>query len=267
MASLSEIVSFHREMRRPLLPLGGASNILFPDEPLRASLVRLRSKLARVEPGGTALTLGAGVNLSQASRVAGDMGLSGLEMTAGLPGTVGGAVFGNAGSALKGVAELISAMTVLSPEGETHDLGPGDLRVGYRFFRLPERLEGSIITQVTLRLSLSDSAKVKAESRRLSQERQKSQPKGLSLGCVFKNPPGQSAGALIDQCGLKGWTVGEALVSDLHANFIINRGGAATWEILDLARLIRLTVHQRFNCQLEAEIRILDEYGRIRGLR
>jgi UDP-N-acetylmuramate dehydrogenase len=193
-------------------------------------------------------------------------GLSGLEMTAGLPGTVGGAAMGNAGSGQLGLAELVEELELAGPNFGRAVLGRRELSPAYRSLGLPKEFRGSAITRVTLKLAPSDSDRVREEATKALASRKQSQPAGPSLGCVFKNPPGFSAGQLIDQCGLKGQACGGSVVSEKHANFFIKRGQSVSEDFTSLAAMARDKVLSDKGILLEPEIKIWSSEGQDIGL-
>lgn len=261
LAELAELLKIHRLNDWPYLVVGGASNILFPDEDVSFSVLRLTGTFAALQSSGSEILAGAGCSTAKVLALSEKAGLSGLEMTAGLPGTLGGAVRGNAGSAAKGAAELASSLEMLDADGRALRLGPGDFQIGYRSLALPTELAGGIITSLRLSLIPSSPQKVKEDSSRVLAARRANQPRERSLGCVFKNPPGDSAGRLIDQCGLKGVKSGGAMISPKHANFIVNVGGASSRDVLALADRAADEVKVRFGHDLELEIKTANKRG------
>ncbi|MDR1677211.1 MAG: UDP-N-acetylmuramate dehydrogenase [Deltaproteobacteria bacterium] len=261
--TLTKIVSFHLKEGHDYLIVGGASNLLFPDEDLTASVLRLSGEFNKTEVVGSKIKVGAGTSVASLLHISQELGLSGLEITAGLPGTVGGAVVGNAGSAQRGISELIDQLELLTSNGERLVLKGVELNPCYRDLNLGRELYGSIVTGLTLSLTPSDRDTVTLEVNRRLKSRKENQPHGRSLGCVFKNPPGDSAGRLIDRCGLKGLTQGGAIVSQKHANFILNTGNASSSDVQSLAFQIRETVKEGFGIKLALEIKILTPDARI----
>jgi UDP-N-acetylmuramate dehydrogenase len=265
--NLKRFVRFHGENGWSFMPLGGASNLLFPDSPFGPTLLRLSGDLAMAGAGGPragARGLVCGAGLSAAGLLAASVGasLSGLEILSGLPGSVGGAVAGNAGAFGAGLAEMVTELTVVTPMGETVTLERKDLSVAYRSFALPASLAGSVITEAVFGLVPGDGKTIRERARQNALGRKASQPlDARSLGCVFKNPGARSAGELIDLCGLKGRKLGGAEVSGKHANFIINVGDATSGDVLGLAGVAREAVREKFGEELSLEIKALDGDG------
>ncbi|MDR1110247.1 MAG: UDP-N-acetylmuramate dehydrogenase [Deltaproteobacteria bacterium] len=257
---LARLLMFLRDEGLPFLPVGGASNILFPDAGLEAAVVRPAGDLALASVSGTTLLAGAGAPVAVLMDMARRAGLSGLEMAAGLPGTAGGAAMGNAGRADRGLADLLDFLELVAPDGETVRLSRDQLAPSYRSLGLPGALGGSVVASMGLALARSDPGRVREAERRFLADRA-GQPRGRSLGCFFRNPPGESAGRLIDRCGLKGAADGGAEVSPGHANFILNRGAATADQVLRLAGLCRERVFLASGLWLEPEVRIVGPRG------
>ena len=191
------------------------------------------------------------------TRTASD-GLQGLEKLCGIPGSFGGAVVTNAGAAGACMGDLLVQVELMGPEGDCLTLERQDLRYGYRNMKIPD---GFVVTAGTVELTQADPADLKTELERIRQWRRASQPLGRhSAGCIFKNPrPDKPAGLLIERQGLKGTVVGDAQVSEVHSNFIINRGSASAAEILELIELIRRRVREEEGLDLELEVRVVGE--------
>lgn len=246
----------HEEGVRPFF-LGKGSNLLAADEGVDAFLIKLAGGLTRLEQvGETGLYVGAGVTLAQAANFAADRSLTGLEFAHGIPGTLGGGVFMNAGAYDGEMAQVIVSVDCLDETGTFHRLGKEDLDLGYRhsvFSALPW-----LITGATLELTHGDPAAIREKMADLAQRRRSKQPLEYpSAGSTFKRPVGHFAGGLIEQCGLKGVSVGGAQVSEKHAGFVINTGNATCRDILDLIRLVRKTVLEQTGVELEPEVRLL----------
>jgi UDP-N-acetylmuramate dehydrogenase len=178
-------------------------------------------------------------------------GLGGLEFAEGIPGTVGGTLFMNAGSYGGQMSDVVREVTYFDAGGTLHHraVGPGDFS-----YRKSPFGAGEVIVEAVYQLTPGDPARLEERLREISGRRMKSQPPGeRSAGCVFKNPPGDSAGRLIDALGLKGLSVGGASVSQVHGNFIVNRGDATAQDVLDLIDLIKKSVHEKSGVTLQEE--------------
>ncbi len=240
---------------RPWKALGGGSNLLVADQGYPGVLLRLGGSLAGWSQDQDDLLVGAGLYLATVVKHSARLGLKGLEWAAGIPGTLGGAVANNAGAHQGQMSDLTQELTLLSQAREIVRIKGGEAPAGYRRRELPA---GSLILAARLRLAPSrPEAVISAIGQNLARRRQ-SQPLGrATAGSVFKNPPGDFAGRLIEAAGLKGLAVGPAVVSQLHANFIENRGGASAAQVLELMQLVRRRVAERFGVELEPEVEVL----------
>jgi UDP-N-acetylmuramate dehydrogenase len=252
--------------------IGGASNVLFPDAGTVVPILSLEGDFKTIEVVGNAVKAGGGAVMGALVKAALSADLRGLEIAVGLPGTVGGAVGGNAGTKEEGLAHLIGELELVRPNGETVVLPKADLRPVYRSLNLPADLAGSVIARVSLELAPKGAGLEGFEGAEAFdyeatlQSRKAKQPSGRSLGSVFKNPPGDFAGRLIDGRGLKGRKIGGAQISEKHANFILNVGGARSADVLELALLARDEVLAHTGIRLWPEIKIWDAWARDVGL-
>jgi UDP-N-acetylmuramate dehydrogenase len=214
-------------------PLGLGSNVLFPDEGLDCAAVRLTGGLRGFRVRGPLVWAGAGLPLGQLARRLAQRGLLGLEALSGFPSTVGGAVFMNAGCYGAEIKDVLLAVTVLDAAGNRRRLTVGELEPGYRSTTLQR--DGGFIASALFRLRPGDGTAALARIDELNAKRWASLPSGVpNAGSIFKNPPGDFAGRLIEACGLKGRRAGGAEISQKHANVIVNRGGASARDVLDL---------------------------------
>ena len=239
--------------------LGGGSNVLVGDRGVRGVVVKLGRGFARVEwhegEGGAEVRAGAAANLGRLARAAATRGLAGLEHAEGIPGTVGGALFMNAGAYGGDVAGAAVAVEGLDASGEPAVLPREALGFRYRGAALPPRF---VVTAVRFALRREDSAAVRRRLEEVRQHRVASQPHGrANAGSIFKNPAGDHAGRLIDVAGLKGARVGRARISERHANFIVNEGGASAEDVKGLMDLAQRVVWERSGIWLEPEVRFV----------
>lgn len=243
----------------PWVVLGHGSNVIFPDSGYDGLVIVYRSPRPDLSAGAAepTLVLEAGVPLAVVARWTAEQGLSGLEWASGLPGTLGGAVAGNAGAFAGSMADVVESVEVTWPGGPVQTVCGAELGFAYRHCSLLAERGPALVTSVRLKLERSDRESCLARLSEVEQKRRATQPVGASSGCIFRNPPGQSAGYLLDCCGLKGVAVGGAVVSERHANFIINRGQATAADVLALIRLARQRVWERFGIRLEPEVRLL----------
>ena len=266
---LAQAIRLLWEEDLPYVILGGGSNVLVSDAGVRGVVVLNRARKARFNGTARPPTVWAesGANLGLVARQAAMRGLSGLEWAAGIPGTVGGALYGNAGahgSELSGnqpVAEILHCMDMRQAgEAVREEWSMEKLELTYRSSVL-KRLPGkAVILAALLRLEPGDPATIQAKMDELVAYRRRTQPPGASMGSMFKNPPGDYAGRLIEAAGLKGLVVGDAQISSLHANFFLNLGRATATDIAALLRQARQAVVDRFGIELEVEIEMLGEW-------
>jgi UDP-N-acetylmuramate dehydrogenase len=253
--ALKQVLMLARSHSLPSIVLGKGSNVLVRDGGVDGIVVRLVDEFAHIEITGERVRAGAAAALGDVVSKATSAGIGGLEFLAGIPGTVGGAAVTNAGSRDVWVSDRLAEIAVLSDDLLECSLDAGDLGFGYR----TSGISGdSVVTAVTLaghRCPIED-ARHKVEE--YLDMRKSTQPTGeRTAGCVFKNPAGDAAGRLIDQVGLKGHNIGGAEVSSIHANWIVNSGGATAHEILRLIEKIRSAVRDAYGTELELEIKVI----------
>ena len=243
---------------RPLV-IGNGTNLLAPDEGLDRLVIDTSTGMDRLEAGDASgtVTAEAGVSLARLADFACRQGLTGLEFAHGIPGTVGGAVCMNAGAYGGEMAQVVSEVSALFPEAGIRTLSGADLAFGYRRSFLTEYSD-AVVLRAVFRLIDGDPDAIRASMRELMEKRRASQPlEWPSAGSTFKRPEGHFAGTLIDQCGLKGLTVGGAQVSEKHAGFVINRGGATAADVEALIRKIQSAVLEQTGVALEPEVKII----------
>jgi len=242
----------------PYLVFGGGTNLLVRDGGIRGMAVKIGKGLDGLRVLEDGLEAGAGRLLAHVARQAQEAGLGGLEFACGIPGTLGGAISMNAGAHSGNLSQVISKVQAVRPGGERQTLYPGDLKMGYRESVFSHT--DWVCVTATLKLVPRPAEEIREVSRRYLMERRNSQPWSLpSAGSVFKNPPGDSAGRLIESAGLKGRSLGGAQVSPVHANFIVNTGGATARDVLELVDEVRLAVQRVHGIWLELEIRVEGE--------
>ncbi len=248
----------HREAL-PVHVLGQGTNILASDEGLQGAILKLEApRVGAFHRRGCRITCAAALPLPRLVSQTATLSLSGLEGLVGVPGTLGGAIAHNSGTRYREIGELVEQVKVLSKEGETKVLSRDELNFGYRH----SSIDGDIILEAVLKLAPGNPYRMCQELSRMLEEKQRAQPLGeRSAGCVFKNPPGQAAGQLLDKAGLKGRTIGDAKISDKHANFVINRGNATARDMLALIKLAREKVKAVSGITLELEIEIWPRNG------
>lgn len=249
--------------------IGGGSNLLVKDKGIRKVVIDTAAGIkglseAAEGPGATVIEAMAGEHLNRLCRFAIDRGLAGLNFAIGIPGTVGGAVMMNAGTARGAMEDVLVQVTVLFPDGRVERLSGTSLEFEYRGLKLSE-YDGAnhppVILDASFQLHPSSRNELAAEAETLLKQRQARQPKGgASAGCFFKNPEtGEPAGVLIDRAGMKGVSQGDAQVSEVHANFILNRGSASAADILQLMEKVQAAVYDKFQVLLKPEVRIVGD--------
>ena len=237
--------------------LGNGSNLLVSDDGIRGAVIRLDGDFRKITlVDDTTIFCGAGATLAYLCKFALNCGLTGLEFAWGIPGTVGGAVFMNAGAYDGEMKDVVHSVSHISPSGEIGRIENDDLKFGYR--TSVYRSNNMIITGVTLKLKKGNPDEIRAKMDDYMSRRSTKQPLEYpSAGSVFKRPEGNFAGALIEQCGLKGKTCGGAQVSEKHAGFIINKSNATAKDVRDLIGEIQKTVSDKTGYNLECELIIL----------
>lgn len=251
---LQEVVRFCHEQQIPVRVLGGGSNVLIRDEGVSGAILRLtHDAFSQISIDGTTVRAGSGVVLSHLISETVKAGLAGLETLVGIPGTVGGALRGNAGGRSGDIGQWVSAVTVLTSAGEKFTRREDELSFAYRQSSVNEL----VILEGEFQLHPDSPDEISHRMRKLWIMKKASQPlASQSAGCVFRNPRGLSAGALIEQAGLKGTRSGGAEVSDRHANFIVTHPGATAADVLRLIDLIKSRVTEQFGVDLELEIQV-----------
>ena len=236
--------------------LGRGSDLLVADEGYRGVIVAVGEGLMGVTVDGTEMTCQAGVDLREASEMACELGLSGLEFACGIPGSVGGACFMNAGAYGGCVADVLRCVRVVTPDGSVDVLDVDELDLGYRRSRVAS--EGLVVLSATFALEKGDPEKIRATMDDLTRQREEKQPLELpSAGSTFKRPEGHFAGKLIMDAGLQGYRVGGAEVSRKHAGFVVNVGGATATDVHAVIEHVQDEVERQFGVRLEPEVRFL----------
>lgn len=257
-AELQSLLLKAAEAAVPVTLVGNGSNLLVRDKGIRGLVIKLGSMLRDIKVSGNVLTFGSGVSLAQASKKAAELGLSGMEFAVGIPGSIGGAVYMNAGAYDGEMSKVVKSVRVMNAAGEVSELSASELDFGYRHSALQG--SGKIVTSVTVELPAGDKQAIAEKMADFSNRRITKQPLELpSAGSMFKRPPGYFAGTLIDQTGLKGYTVGGAQVSTKHAGFVVNIGGATAADVLQLISDVQAKVFAAHGVHLEPEVLVLGE--------
>ena len=260
---LRALVRFARARELPHLILGRGSDVVIADAGVRGLVIQIRAEGSRID--GERYVAESGVQMARAATEAQRAGLTGLEFGLAIPGTVGGAVWANAGAHESDVAAILETARVLGADGSEAVLPVDQLALGYRDSRFKHVAPGApaeLILEATFRLSPAEPGTIKERLDDIRRWRQAHQPIGLpSAGSVFRNPPGDSAGRLIDEAGLKGLRSGGATVSEKHANFIVNDGKGSAADVRGLAERVRDEIATRYRMTLEFEIEFLGDWS------
>lgn len=249
---LTQVVKACRKLVVPYFILGRGSDLLVSDAGYRGVMIATEG-LAGMEADGCDLVCESGVTLKDAAYKACELGLAGLEFASGIPGSVGGACFMNAGAYDGCMADVLLSVDVLTPEGAVQTLGVDELELGYRASRI--RNEGLVVLKARMRLTPGDSQGIREKIEDLTRRREEKQPLEYgSAGSTFKRPEGYFAGKLIMDSGLKGYTVGGASVSQKHAGFVINKGDATASDVRAVIAHVQDEVERQFGVRLETEV-------------
>lgn len=254
---LIKILKFTKDVS--LYVIGNGSNILVRDEGINGFCIKLSNTMNNIEIDGVFVKAGAGIDLYSLNSYLADAGLSGIEFTAGIPGTLGGAIYMNSGADGENIGKFIKKVEVLDRNGEvkwlssTKSSRTEEFNFGYR----ESKFKNEIILSAVLELQKKECTQIREKIANLLEKRKTTLPLDFpSAGCIFKNPPGNFAGKLIEECGLKGTRSGDAIISEKHANFILNLGNATFKDVYSLINKARDCVKKKFGISLELEVKI-----------
>ena len=260
---LQAIVRGARQVDLPFTILGGGANVLISDAGVRGLVVINRARHLKLRDA-LQVWCESGVVLASLARECGAHGLGGLEWAVGVPGTVGGAIVGNAGAHGRDIAADLLTATIFNEAGEVVEWSQAVLGFEYRSSRIKRetgtRQTPYVVLAATFQLTPADPAALEKKAAEYNEQRRRTQPPGASLGSMFKNPPGDAAGRLIDACGLKGTRVGGAEISVVHANFFVNHGQARASDVKALIDLAQQRVREKFGIELELEIELVGKW-------
>ncbi|HYF95035.1 MAG TPA: UDP-N-acetylmuramate dehydrogenase [Symbiobacteriaceae bacterium] len=256
---LSGVLILAQQSSQPVHLLGRGSNLLVSDDGVRGFVLLLGGEFDRFEVDGTRVRAGGGYDLPKLAMKVGKLGLGGIEFACAIPGTVGAGLMINAGAHGGDMSQVVSSATVTWPDGGEQTFTPQEIGLSYRTSRLQST--SAIVVEVVMDLHHDDPTGIAERMQHHLERRRSTQPLNLpNAGSIFKNPPGEKpAGWLIEQTGLKGLTEGGAQVSTVHANFMVNLGGATAKDVLTLMQQVRARVLERFGVRLEPEVRIWGE--------
>ena len=247
-----------RQYAWPVTILGNGSNVLVRDKGIRGLVVKFGDPMAFIRHEGTTIIAGAGALLADVSRYAAAQRLAGLEFASGIPGSVGGAVYMNAGAYDGEIKQVVTAVSAVCAQGHSRRFIQNELDFGYRHSVF--QTNGCIICETEFSLQPGNATEIEERMADLTEKRQSRQPIEMaSAGSTFKRPPGHFAGTLIEQAGLKGLRIGGAEVSLKHAGFVVNAGGASAADVLALIGEVQRCVREQFGVELHPEVRILGE--------
>jgi UDP-N-acetylmuramate dehydrogenase len=257
-AQLQAVLQFCRAEGIPWMMLGLGSNLVVRDKGIRGVAVKLGGEFARWEVAGSQVIAGAAVSLSELAKATAQMGLSGLEFACGIPGSIGGAVYMNAGAYDGEIAGVLASVEAWDPVAGMVTYRNTESGFGYRRSRF--QTEKKVIVKLVLELKPAIAGEACAKVADFTAKRESKQPLELpSAGSVFKRPEGYHVGPLIEQSGLKGYQIGGAQVSLKHAGFIVNAGGATARDVLDLIEHVRKVIREKHQVDLVPEIKIVGE--------
>ena len=254
-SELSALAHFHRQLDVPIAVIGRGSNLLVSDTGFTGIGVRLVGELAKLEVTGNVVSVGAGLSLPRLSKAMSRRGLSGVEFALGIPGSVGGALIMNAGAWGSSFGDVVTNVTVMNNTGDLVNLTHAEANFEYRHSGLDAYF---CVTAATLTLEPGDVDTITARMQTFYKQKVETQPFAEeNAGCMFKNPPGDSAGRLIDISGLKGYRIGGAEVSTVHGNFILNIDNATAADVLNLVAYIQQQVREKTGISLQTEVKRL----------
>lgn len=256
--ALADVIRACTEEDQPFFVLGKGSNVLVSDQGIRGVVIATE-RLQRLVVDGTTVTASAGLSLINVSKACAELGLTGLEFASGIPGSIGGAAYMNAGAYDGEMKDVITSVTVLDEGGLIRDIPAEEMRFSYRHSRLKD--EPLVCLAVTMQLQHGDKAEILAKVADLSERRSSKQPLEMaSAGSTFKRPVGHYAGPLIIDAGLQGYHIGGAQVSTKHAGFLVNTGDATADDVIRLIHTVQAAVLRKFGVRLETEVRFVGEW-------
>jgi len=251
---LKNLMAFIHEKNIPFFVIGGGSNLLFTDDGFRGIVLKLAGEFEEIQIVGNTVSVGAAAKLGTVIKMSAEQSLKGFEHLIGIPGTVGGAVFGNAGLENSWIGSFVETIEAVDFTGKEVKYDKSEIEFSYR----KSSLQNCVITKAVFILKNGNKNDILKTVSADIEKRIFTQPLGTkNAGCVFKNPEGQNAGYLIDILGLKGLSVGGIKVSEIHANFLINTGNGTASEMLQLIDIIKEKVRERFKIELQTEVKII----------
>lgn len=254
---VKNLITLFNELKTSYYVMGNGSNLLVSDSGIKKPVIYIGKAFSSVDVFDDCITARSGSLLSSIAKTAYENSLTGFEFAAGIPGTLGGALIMNAGAYGGEIKDVIEAVSFIGNDGNEYVVSGDEMEFGYRSSALSDA--GCVITGATIKLAEGNKEEISSKMAELAAKRRDKQPLEYpSAGSTFKRPDGYFAGALIESSGLKGKTIGGAQVSEKHAGFIINKGGATTSDILNLIEFIRETVYNDHGVMLETEVKYWD---------
>ena len=256
---LKKLIEYFKNNSIPHTVIGNGSNLLVSDKGVRGAVIKIGSRMAEISVNGDTITAGAGALLSKLARIAMNDSLSGMECISGIPGSVGGALYMNAGAYGAEIADITESVAYITTDGRLVCAKRSDLRLEYRNTTFMEN--NGIIVSCVLRLKQGSKEQIAADMVEITKKRVDKQPLELpSAGSFFKRPEGHFAGKLIEDCGLKGFTIGGAKISEKHAGFVVNFNNASAADVIGVMNGVRDRVYSETGVTLEPEVRFLGEF-------
>lgn len=256
---IAEILRLCRKQDVPYFILGNGSNLLVGDRGFRGVVINIMDNMNDIKVDGGIIKAQAGAMLIKVSRAARDNSLTGLEFASGIPGTIGGAIYMNAGAYGGEMKDVVTKVTAMDAEGEIYTFGTDELEFSYRHSVIQQR--DLIVLDVTMKLAAGDQKIIDDRMSELAVARRTKQPLEYpSAGSTFKRPEGYFAGKLIMDAGLRGYRVGDAQVSEKHCGFVVNRGNATADDVIKLIDDVKAKVSEEYDVVLEPEVRMIGEF-------
>mgnify|MGYP005912457165 CR=1 FL=1 len=256
---IAEILRLCRKQDVPYFILGNGSNLLVGDRGFRGVVINIMDNMNDIKVDGGIIKAQAGAMLIKVSRAARDNSLTGLEFASGIPGTIGGAIYMNAGAYGGEMKDVVTQVTAMDAEGEIYTFGTDELGFSYRHSVIQQR--DLIVLDVTMKLAVGDQKIIDDRMSELAVARRTKQPLEYpSAGSTFKRPEGYFAGKLIMDAGLRGYRVGDAQVSEKHCGFVVNRGNATADDVIKLIDDVKAKVSEEYDVVLEPEVRMIGEF-------
>ena len=258
-SDIVETIKICRENSIKFFVIGNGSNLLVPDEGYNGVIIKLKSEFSTIQVEGEYLIVNSGAKLSEVYTVAYENSLTGFEFASGIPGTIGGAIYMNAGAYGGEMKDIVESVEVLDLDNfELRELKNEELEFSYRKSIIQRR--NYIVTTIKLKLQKGNKEKINAVYEDLRERRNSKQPLNFgSAGSTFKRPEGHFASKLIEDAGLKGYHINDAWVSEKHSGFIVNKGNASFKEVMELIEYVQKVVFEKFGVKLETEVRILKD--------